>query len=60
MQKIWDLYNENRELLGKKTTSEENKLPMRRIPSGGACLIRNSNGQYLISQRSATDQHTSL
>lgn len=49
---IWDLYNENRELLGKDHVRGE------QLPIGGYHLvvhvwIRNSKGQYLISQRSA-------
>ena len=49
---IWDLYNENRELLGKDHIRGE------QLPIAGSHLvvhvwIRNSKGQYLISQRSA-------
>ena len=49
---IWDLYNENRELLGKDHVRGE------QLPIGGYHLvvhvwIRNSKGEYLISQRSA-------
>ena len=34
---IWDLYNENRELLGKRPY-QRRTVTDRRIPSGGACL----------------------
>ena len=49
---IWDLYNENRELLGRDHVRGE------QLPIGGYHLvvhvwIRNSKGEYLISQRSA-------
>lgn len=49
---IWDLYNENRELLGKDHVRGE------QLPAGCYHLvvlvwIRNSKGEYLISQRSA-------
>ena len=49
---IWDLYDENRELLGKDHVRGE------QLPIGGYHLvvhvwIRNSKGEYLISQRSA-------
>ena len=50
--KIWDLYDENRELLGKDHVRGE------QLPIGGYHLvvhvwIRNSKGEYLIAQRSA-------
>ena len=49
---IWDLYDENRELLGKDHFRGE------QLPIGGYHLvvhvwIRNSKGEYLIAQRSA-------
>lgn len=49
---LWDLYNENRELTGRTHVRGE------KIPAGFFHLvvhvwIRNSRGQYLISQRSA-------
>lgn len=49
---IWDLYNENRELLGRDHVRGE------QLPTGCYHLvvqvwIRNSRGEYLISQRSA-------
>lgn len=49
---IWDLYDENRELLGKDHVRGE------QLPIGGYHLvvhvwIRNSKGEYLIAQRSA-------
>lgn len=49
---IWDLYNENRELIGKDHVRGE------RLPIDGYHLvvhvwIRNAKGEYLISQRSA-------
>ena len=51
-KEIWDLYNENRELTGRDQIRGEE------IPQGYYHLvvhvwIRNSNGKYLISQRSA-------
>ena len=52
---IWDLYDENRELLGKDHVRGE------QLPIGGYHLvvnvwIRNSKGEYLIAQRSANRQ----
>jgi len=52
---IWDLYNENRELLGKDLVRGQD------VPPGCYHLvvqvwIQNSQGQYLISQRSADRQ----
>ena len=52
---VWDLYNENRELLGKDHIRGE------QLPVGGYHLvvhvwIRNRKGEYLISQRSANRQ----
>ena len=49
---LWDLYNENRELLGRDLVRGEE------IPEGCYHLvvhvwIRNHKGEYLISQRSA-------
>lgn len=49
---VWDLYSENRELLGK------DHIRGNRLPENGYHLvvhvwIRNSKGEYLISQRSA-------
>ena len=49
---LWDLYNENRELLGRDHIRGEE------IPEGCYHLvvhvwIRNSKGEYLISRRSA-------
>jgi len=49
---LWDLYNENRELTGRDHIRGEE------VPQGYYHLvvhvwIRNSNGEYLISQRSA-------
>ena len=49
---IWDLYNENRELLGKDHVRGE-QLPIDGYHLVVAVWIRNSKGQYLISQRSA-------
>lgn len=49
---IWDLYNENRELLGKDHIGGE-QLPIDGYHLVVHVWIRNSNGQYLISQRSA-------
>ena len=49
---IWDLYNENRELLGKDHIRGE-QLPIDGYHLVVHVWIRNSNGQYLISQRSA-------
>ena len=49
---IWDLYNENRELLGKDHVRGEH-LPIYGYHLVVHVWIRNSKGQYLISQRSA-------
>ena len=49
---IWDLYNENRELLGKDHVRGE-QLPIDGYHLVVHVWIRNSKGQYLISQRSA-------
>ena len=49
---IWDLYNENRELLGKDHVRGE-QLPIDRYHLVVHVWIRNSKGEYLISQRSA-------
>ena len=49
---IWDLYNENRELLGKEHVRGE-QLPIDGYHLVVHVWIRNSKGQYLISQRSA-------
>ena len=49
---IWDLYNENRELLGKDHIRGE-QLPIDGYHLVVHVWIRNSRGQYLISQRSA-------
>ena len=49
---IWDLYNENRELLGKDHIGGE-QLPIDGYHLVVHVWIRNSKGQYLISQRSA-------
>ena len=49
---IWDLYNENRELLGKDHIRGE-QLPIDGYHLVVHVWIRNSKGQYLISQRSA-------
>lgn len=49
---IWDLYNENRELLGKDHVRGE-QLPIDGYHLVVHVRIRNSKGQYLISQRSA-------
>lgn len=49
---IWDLYNENRELLGKDHIRGE-QLPIDGYHLVVCVWIRNSKGQYLISQRSA-------
>ena len=51
-KEIWDLYNEKRELIGKDHVRGE------QLPTDGYHLvvhvwIRNSKGEYLISQRSA-------
>ena len=49
---IWDLYNENRELLGKEHVRGE-QLPIDGYHLVVHVWIRNSKGEYLISQRSA-------
>ena len=49
---IWDLYNENRELLGKDHIRGE-QLPIDGYHLVVHVWIRNSKEQYLISQRSA-------
>ena len=49
---IWDLYNENRELLGKDHIRGE-QLPIDGYHLVVHVWIRNSKGEYLISQRSA-------
>lgn len=49
---IWDLYNENRELLGKDHIRGK-KLPIDSYHLVVHVWIRNSKGEYLISQRSA-------
>ena len=49
---IWDLYDENRELLGKDHVRGE-QLPIDGYHLVVHVWIRNSKGQYLISQRSA-------
>ena len=49
---IWDLYNENREFLGKDHIRGE-QLPIDGYHLVVHVWIRNSKGQYLISQRSA-------
>lgn len=49
---IWDLYNENRELMGKDHVRGE-LLPIDGYHLVVHVWIRNSKGEYLISQRSA-------
>lgn len=49
---IWDLYNENRELIGKDHVRGE-QLPIDGYHLAVHVWIRNSKGEYLISQRSA-------
>ena len=49
---IWDLYNENRELLGKEHVRGV-QLPIDGYHLVVHVWIRNSKGEYLISQRSA-------
>lgn len=49
---IWDLYSEDRELLGKDHVRGE-QLPMDGYHLVVDVWIRNSKGEYLISQRSA-------
>ena len=48
---IWDLYNENRELLGRHHVRGE-QFPMDGYHLVVHVWIRNSKGEYLISQRS--------
>lgn len=50
---IWDLYSENRELLGRDHIRGE-QLPIDGFHLVVHVWIRNSKGEYLISQRSAT------
>lgn len=50
---IWDLYSENRELLGRDHV-RGNKLPVDGYHLVVHVWIRNSRGEYLISQRSAS------
>ncbi len=49
---IWDLYNENRELLGRDHVRGE-LLPIDGYHLAVHVWIRNSKGEYLVSQRSA-------
>lgn len=49
---LWDLYNENRELLGRDHIRGE-QLPIDGYHLVVHVWIRNSKGEYLISQRSA-------
>ncbi len=49
---IWDLYNENRELLGKNHVRGE-QLPIDGYHLVVHVWIRNSKGEYLVAQRSA-------
>ena len=49
---IWDLYDENKELLGKDHVRGE-QLPINGYHLVVHVWIRNSKGEYLISQRSA-------
>ena len=49
---IWDLYNANRELTG-KTHIRGDKIPQGSYHLVVHVWIRNSKGEYLISQRSA-------
>lgn len=49
---IWDLYNENRELIGKDHVRGE-QLPIDGYHLVVHVWIRNSKGEYLIAQRSA-------
>lgn len=48
---IWDLYDENRKVVGEHIRGEQ--LPDHRYHLVVHVWIRNSKGQYLISQRSA-------
>lgn len=52
MVEIWDLYNENRELTG-KTHERGPEVPQGYFHLVVHVWIRNSKGEYLISQRSA-------
>ena len=52
---IWDLYSENRELLGRDHVRGE-QLPLDGFHLVVHVWIRNSKGEYLISQRSANRQ----
>ena len=52
---IWDLYNEKRELLGKDHVRGE-QLPIDGYHLVVHVWIRNSKGEYLISQRSSNRQ----
>ena len=56
---IWDLYDENRELLGKDHVRGE-QLPIDGYHLVVHVWIRNSKGEYLISQRSANRPTFSL
>ena len=49
---LWDLYNERRELTGRDHVRGE-EIPQGYYPLVVHVWIRNSKGQYLISQRSA-------
>ncbi|MBO5931391.1 MAG: NUDIX domain-containing protein [Clostridia bacterium] len=49
---LWDLYNENRELIG-KTMLRGQEVPQGLYHLSVQVWIRNSRGEYLISQRSA-------
>ena len=49
---LWDLYNENRELVG-KTMFRGQEVPQGFYHLSVQVWIRNSRGEYLISQRSA-------
>lgn len=48
----WDLYTADRKPTG-ETHIRGEELPREPLSSGGACLVRNSCGEYLISQRAA-------
>lgn len=55
---IWDLYDENRQIIGEHIRGEE-------LPDNGYHLvvhiwIRNSKGQFLIAQRSASREQNPL
>ena len=49
---VWDLYNENRELVGRDHIRGE-EIPEGCYHLGVHAWIRNSKGEFLISQRSA-------